>query len=85
MRRILPFVCLSVLATAPLAAQPSAAREEVAVPAGKLHAKAFRPTAPQACAEARLNPSGNRIATTLPARDTAGCQSTAAKLAVAAR
>lgn len=84
MRFVLPLACLSILATAPLAAaQPSAARQEVAVPAGKLHARAFRPAAPQPCAEAKLNPSGSRIATTLPARDTAGCQ--AAKLASAAR
>ncbi|WP_223811185.1 hypothetical protein [Rhizorhabdus histidinilytica] len=75
MRLILSAVSLSLLAASPLAAADlRATHREVAVPPGKLHARAFRPIAPQPCAVARDNPSGNRVATTLPARSPEACR-----------
>ena len=74
MRILLPILSIAALAAAPLsAAGLSETHQEVPVPAGKIHAKAFRPLAPQPCAEARTNPAGNRPAATLPARDMQSC------------
>lgn len=75
MRLILSAVSLSLLAASPLAAADlRTTHREVAVPPGKLHARAFRPVKPQPCAVARDNPSGNRVAATLPARPAADCR-----------
>lgn len=69
MRLILSAVSLTLIAASPLSAAGLAqTHAEVSVPAGKLHAKGFRPLAPQPCAFRQVNPSGSRIATTLPAR-----------------
>ncbi|ABQ68595.1 hypothetical protein [Rhizorhabdus wittichii] len=75
MRLILSAVSLSLLAASPLAAADlRTTHREVAVPPGKLHARAFRPIAPQPCALARTNPSGSRVAATLPARPADACR-----------
>lgn len=80
MRLVLSAVSLAIFAAAPLsAADLRTTHQEIAVPPGKLHAKAFRPIKPQPCATARANPSGSRVATTLPARGNAGCQAAAAE------
>lgn len=81
MRFLLPILSLAAFAAAPLSAAGLAdTHQELAVPPGKIHAKAFRPLAPQPCAEARANPSGSRPATTQPARATENCaKSEAAK------
>ncbi|KQX18164.1 hypothetical protein ASD39_21145 [Sphingomonas sp. Root50] len=84
MRLALSAVSLAILAAAPLsAADLRTTHQEIAVPPGKLHAKAFRPITPQPCATARANPSanpsGSRVAATLPARGTAGCLTEAAE------
>ncbi|ATE67121.1 hypothetical protein [Rhizorhabdus dicambivorans] len=74
MRLIFPALPLIALAAAPLSAAGLAeTHRELAVPPGKIHAKAFRPLAPQPCAAAKVNPSGSRPAATLPARDMEGC------------
>ncbi|MES2495598.1 MAG: hypothetical protein V4618_05775 [Pseudomonadota bacterium] len=84
MRLVLSALSLTLLAAAPLsAASLSQTHAEVAVPAGKLHAKGFRPLAPQPCAFSQLNPSGSRIATTLPARTADDCRAKAAQVAQA--
>lgn len=82
MRLILSSVALTLLATAPLsAADLRATHQEIAVPPGKLHGKAFRPIKQQPCAAAaQANPSGSRVATTQPARS-ADCQAAVAKVA----
>nr|WP_047169593.1 hypothetical protein [Sphingomonas sp. Y57] len=75
MRLILSAVSLTLLAASPLvAADLRTTHREVAVPPGKLHARAFRPVAPQPCAAVRTDPSGNRVAATLPARPTEACR-----------
>lgn len=81
MRILLSALSLSVLAAAPLsAADLRTTHQEIAVPPGKLHAKAFRPIKQQPCTTAQANPSGSRVATTQPAR-TADCQAAKAKAA----
>ncbi len=80
MRLLFPVLSLAALAAAPLSAAGLAeTHQEVAVPAGKIHAKAFRPLAPQPCAVAKSNPSGSRPAATLPARTAEACKAEAAK------
>lgn len=74
MRFLLPALPFIALAAAPLpAAGLAETHQELAVPPGKINAKAFRPLAPQPCAETKANPAGSRVATTLPARGTERC------------
>lgn len=74
MRLLMSIASLSLLVAAPLsAAGLSSTHEELSAPPGKLNAKAFRPINQQPCSVDRTNPSGNRPATTLPARTADDC------------
>lgn len=85
MRLILSAVSLSLLAASPLAAADlRTTHREVAVPPGKLHARAFRPVTPQPCAAVRTDPSGNRVAATRPARPAGDCRAAEAAKATSA-
>jgi hypothetical protein len=77
MRLLFPLLSIAAIAAAPLSAAGLAeTHQELAVPAGKIHAKAFRPLAPQPCTEAKGNPSGARPASTQPVRITENCAKT---------
>ena len=83
--RLVLSAALLVLASPLAAAGLTETHSEITAPAGKLNAKAFRPNAPQPCVAAvGVNPSGNRVLATLPARALNGC-SEAASSDVAAR
>lgn len=76
MRLVLSAALFAATLAAPLAASGlTETHREVAVPAGKVQAKAFRPNAQQPCvAAAGVNPSGSRVLATLPARALDGCR-----------
>jgi hypothetical protein len=77
MRLLLPALSLAAFAAMPLSAAGLAeTHREVAVPAGKIHAKAFRPLAPQPCAAQQANPSGSRPAATQAVRMAQDCPTT---------
>ena len=74
MRLLFPALSLAALAAMPVSAAGLAeTHREVAVPAGKIHAKAFRPLAPQPCAAHQGNPSGSRPAATQATRSAKDC------------
>lgn len=80
MRLIVSAALFAATLASPLAAAGVAdTHREVAAPAGKINAKAFRPNAQQPCAaQLGVNPSGSRVLATLPARALHGCQDLAA-------